>query len=74
MTNKPKTYLLGTVKVAEWSKIIGGVERKNYTFDKRYQDKETEEWKSTNSFNKSDLVKLKTLFDEILKQDIKIIE
>ena len=57
-TNKPeKKVNAGTIQVTIWSNKAEKGEYKTISFDKRYKDKQSGEWKSTNSMRINDIPK-----------------
>jgi len=67
-TNEPKharpvhEVRIGLIKAAIWSNRSEDGVRHNVTFERCYR--ENEEWKSTNSFGRDDLLKLAKVADE----------
>jgi hypothetical protein len=62
---RPTEYSIGNVKVLEWTNTIGdGDIIKSYTCEKFYKDKNGQ-WKSTNSFNFSELQMLENLIRRV---------
>lgn len=64
---KPKVLMFGTLQIKKWD----NGDFNSFTIEKRYKPKDSEEWQSTNSLSRDDLLKLKVLIDEILREDIK---
>ena len=79
MSAPVKKYQSGAINLAIWenkAQTANG-ERTFYsvTFDRRYKDNKTDEWKSTNSLRENDIPKLKMLLDKAyeyinLKDDV----
>ena len=61
---KPKeTYQVGSAKVVVWeNKKKDGTTWKNFRIEKNYQTKDGE-WKTTNSFNGTELLELKSAIE-----------
>lgn len=60
--NKPEKRInAGSIQIAVWKNQIikdgKTAEYKTITFDRRYKDKQTDEWKSTNSLRINDIPK-----------------
>ena len=61
---KPSTEVrLGAVKAAVWKNETAGGVRYNVTFSRIYKDKEDNQWKSTDSFGRDDLLVLAKVAD-----------
>ena len=65
---KPKerpTYevRIGAIKAAIWRNETTGGVRYNVTFSRLYKDKEDDQWKSTDSFGRDDLLVLSKVAD-----------
>jgi hypothetical protein len=72
MENKVKNYMFGGIKLSVWTnKNEEGKEYNTYGIDKRYLDKE--EWKDSKTFNENDLMKLRLLIEEVLRQKMRIL-
>lgn len=54
---------IGAVKAAIWRNDTAGGVRYNVTFSRIYKDKEDEQWKSTDSFGRDDLLVLGKVAD-----------
>ncbi len=67
---KPKeTYQVGSAKVIVWeNKRNDGSTWKNYKIEKQYQTKDGV-WKTTSSFNASELLELKAAIDKAIKEE-----
>jgi len=71
-TNKPKaTYQIGNVKVTVWENLrhgrYGEYTEKTYEVEKIY--KKGEEWKSTNSFDLTELLQLRAVLDKAISEE-----
>jgi hypothetical protein len=66
---KPKaTYQIGSAKVVVWeNKKADGTTWKNFQVEKVY--KKGDEWKTTNSFNETELLELKTAIDKAISEE-----
>lgn len=72
VTKKPtKVFGCGPIKFAVWrdAKIINDTmaELPSIRIDKSYKDKDSDEWKYTNTFNVEDLPKIAVLAMEVYK-------
>ena len=67
---KPKeTYQVGSAKVVVWvNKRKDGTTWKNFKVEKSYQTKDGQ-WKTTSSFNSSELLELKAAIDKAIKEE-----
>jgi len=67
---KPKeVYQVGSSKVVVWvNKNKDGTTWKNFKIEKSYQTKDGE-WKTTNSFNDTELLELKAAIDKAIKEE-----
>ena len=65
---KNKAYTIGNIKVVEWEN--GEKKPKNYTCEKFYKD--GDEWKTTKSFNFSELQLLSHLIQEIKRNKMRL--
>ncbi len=54
---------IGAVKAAIWRNDTAGGVRYNVTFSRIYKDKEDDQWKSTDSFGRDDLLVLGKVAD-----------
>ena len=54
---------IGLIRAAVWANSTRDAVIHNVTFERRYRD--GEEWKSTNSFGRDDLLKLAKVADEV---------
>lgn len=54
---------VGAVKAAIWRNDTAGGVRYNVTFSRLYKDKEDDQWKSTDSFGRDDLLVLGKVAD-----------
>ena len=55
---------IGAIKAAVWrNEVNGGGVRYNVTFSRLYKDKEDDQWKSTDSFGRDDLLVLAKVAD-----------
>ncbi len=55
---------IGAVKAAVWrNEVNGGGVRYNVTFSRLYEDKQDDQWKSTDSFGRDDLLVLAKVAD-----------
>jgi hypothetical protein len=54
---------IGTVKAAIWKNDTAGGVRYNVTFSRIYKEKEDDQWKSTDSFGRDDLLVLRKVAD-----------
>jgi hypothetical protein len=54
---------LGTVKASIWENTYGETTRHNVTFVRAYKDKEGDQWKTTESFGRDDLLLLAKVID-----------
>ena len=54
---------IGAIKAAVWKNEVNGGVRYNSTFSRLYRDKENEQWKSTDSFGRDDLLVLAKVAD-----------
>lgn len=65
MTKLPiKKLKSGLITISIWQNEEG---LKSYTLQKAYKEKDSEEWKYTQSFNLDDLPKVKLLIEEAYK-------
>ena len=65
MKNKPiHEVRLGTIKAAVWRNETESGVRYNVTFSRIYKDKESDSWKSTDSFGRDDLLLLGKVADQ----------
>jgi hypothetical protein len=55
---------IGAVKAAIWRNDTSNGVRYNTTFSRLYKDKEDDQWKSTDSFGRDDLLVLAKVADE----------
>jgi len=65
--SKPKSYILGNVKLTKWVNENGIV---SFTMEKSYKDKD-DEWQTTKSFGVNELVKLQTLITKVTQEEVK---
>ena len=75
--NKPKaTYRVGSAKVTVWENEREGESgkfiAKNFQVEKNY--KKGEEWKTTNSFNLTELLQLRAAIDKAINEEGVIIK
>ena len=54
---------IGAIKAAIWKNDTAGGVRYNVTFSRIYKDKEDDQWKSTDSFGRDDLLVLGKVAD-----------
>ncbi len=54
---------LGSVKASIWENTFNEVTRHNVTFVKVYKDKDGDQWKTTESFGRDDLLLLGKVID-----------
>jgi hypothetical protein len=54
---------LGAVKASIWENTFGETTRHNVTFVKVYKDKDGDQWKTTESFGRDDLLILGKVID-----------
>ena len=64
--DKPKKVLLGNVSLTQWDN--NGL--KSYTMETSYKDK-NEEWQTSKSFNRDELLRLKMLIDRLILEEVK---
>ncbi|MDO8634463.1 MAG: hypothetical protein Q7K34_04200 [archaeon] len=66
---KPKaTYQVGTAKVTVWeNKKTDGTTWKNFKVEKIY--KKADKWETTNSFNETELLELKSAIDKAIAEE-----
>jgi len=64
-----KSYTIGNIKVVEWDN--GDDKPKNYTCEKFYKDSE-DNWKTSKSFNFSELQLLSHLIQEIKREKMRL--
>lgn len=67
--NKPKaTYQVGSSKVVVWeNKKSDGTTWKNFRVERVY--KKGDEWKTTNSFNETELLQLRAALDKAINEE-----
>ena len=56
---------IGSIKAAIWKNDTSNGVRYNTTFSRIYKDKEEDQWKSTDSFGRDDLLVLAKVADEV---------
>lgn len=63
----------GAIELAKWENELpeGKGKITNYTFQKSYKDKKTDEWKKTQSYHQRDLMNLRALIDETMRTTVK---
>jgi hypothetical protein len=62
--NQPAHHIrLGSVRASIWENSNGEVTRHNVTFQKIYKEKESDQWKSTESFGRDELLLLAKVAD-----------
>ncbi len=68
---KPNNYSFKGMQVAEWTNEKDGQTSQSYTIKKSYKDKQSQDWKETDSFYESDLASLQVVLTEILSTKVK---
>lgn len=72
---KATQYVLGNLKITEFQNTTeDGETYNNYLPQKFYKDKETEDWKTTNSLNLNELVKMKELISQLIHLKLEMVE
>lgn len=66
-----KKLSLGNVRLAIWENDFKGNKSYNYTPEKNYVDKKTNEWKTTNNFSGTDLDCLDRLIQMVRLKNVK---
>ena len=75
MANKPiHSFKLNGVQAAVFGSRDEGAYKYSVVFEKRFKDKETDEWKSTKYFSLRDILSLQAILVEIAKLGIQIEE